>query len=226
MHSFYLFLTSSASTRSLSFLFFIVPMVGQNFPLIFPIFLKRSLVFPLLLFSSISLHYSLKKAFLSLSTILWNFEFSWVCLSLSLLFLLLIFLQLFVRPPQITTLPSWFSFSLWWFCSLPPLQYYWHLSLVLLAHYWSEEVKWSEVTQLCLTLCDPVDCSLPGSSIHGILQARILEWVAISFSRGSSRPRDQTWVSHIGGRCFNLWATTLLTRPNSLNLFVTSTAYS
>ena len=46
------------------------------------------------------------------------------------------------------------------------------------------------VTQLCLTLCNPMDCSPPGSSVHGILQARILEWVAISFSRGSSRPRD------------------------------------
>ena len=46
--------------------------------------------------------------------------------------------------------------------------------------------KESEVTQLCPTLCDPMDCSPPGSSIHGILQARILEWVAISFSRGSS----------------------------------------
>ena len=46
------------------------------------------------------------------------------------------------------------------------------------------------VTQLCLTLCDPMDCSLPGSFVHGILQARILEWVAISFSRGSSQPRD------------------------------------
>ena len=43
--------------------------------------------------------------------------------------------------------------------------------------------------QLCLTLCDPTDCSLPGSTVHGILQARILEWVAISFSRGSSQPR-------------------------------------
>ena len=48
------------------------------------------------------------------------------------------------------------------------------------------ERKESEVTQSCLTLCDPVVCSLPGSSVHGILQARILEWVAISFSRGSS----------------------------------------
>ena len=65
----------------------------------------------------------------------------------------------------------------------------------------------SEVAQSCPTLCNPVDCSLPGSSVHGILQARILEWVAISFSRGSSRPRDQTQVSHIGGGRFNLWAT-------------------
>ena len=65
----------------------------------------------------------------------------------------------------------------------------------------------SEVAQSCPTLCDPVDCSLPGFSIHGILQARILEWVTISFSRGSSRPGDRTWVSHIVGRHFNLWAT-------------------
>ena len=50
-------------------------------------------------------------------------------------------------------------------------------------------------------------CSLPGFSVHGILQARILEWVTISFSRASSRPRDRTQVSHIGGRRFNLWAT-------------------
>ena len=53
----------------------------------------------------------------------------------------------------------------------------------------SEEVKQS--CSVLLTLCNLVDCSLPGSSIHGILQARILEWVAISFSRGSSRPRDE-----------------------------------
>ena len=48
----------------------------------------------------------------------------------------------------------------------------------------------SEVAQSCLTLCNPMDCSLPGSSTHGIFQARVLEWVAISFSRGSSQPRD------------------------------------
>ena len=62
-------------------------------------------------------------------------------------------------------------------------------------------VKESErVTELCLTLCDPMDCSPPGSSVHGILQARILEWVAIPFSRGSSGPRDRTQVSYITGR--------------------------
>ena len=68
-------------------------------------------------------------------------------------------------------------------------------------------MKWSKVAQSCPTLCNPVDCSLPGSSVHGILQARILEWVAISFSRGSSRPRGQTQVFSIAGRHFNLWAT-------------------
>ena len=51
------------------------------------------------------------------------------------------------------------------------------------------------IAQLCLTLCDPIDCSPPGSSVHGSLQARILESVAISFSRGSSRPKDRTCVS-------------------------------
>ena len=53
----------------------------------------------------------------------------------------------------------------------------------------------SEVAQSCPTLCDPVDCGPPGSSIHGIFQARILEWVAISFSRGSSQPKERTQVS-------------------------------
>ena len=63
------------------------------------------------------------------------------------------------------------------------------------------------VAQLCPTFCDPMDYSLPGSSVRGILQARILEWVAIPYSRGSSRPRDQTWVSGIAGKIFTVWAT-------------------
>ena len=62
----------------------------------------------------------------------------------------------------------------------------------------------SEVAQLCLTLCDPMDCSLSGSSIHGIFQANELEWIAISFSRGSSRPRNRTQVSCIAGRRFTV----------------------
>ena len=66
--------------------------------------------------------------------------------------------------------------------------------------------KWSEVAWSCLTLCDPMDCSLSGSSVHGILQARILEWVAISFSRGSSWPRDRTWVSSTANRLSIIWA--------------------
>ena len=70
-----------------------------------------------------------------------------------------------------------------------------------------KRLQWGEVAQSCPTLCDPMDCNLLGFSIHGILQARILEWIAISFSRGSSRPRDRTLVSRIGGRRFNLWAT-------------------
>ena len=60
-------------------------------------------------------------------------------------------------------------------------------------------------------LCDPMDCSLPGSSVHGILQARILEWVAISFSRGPSRPRDWTRVSYVS--CTGRW------------VFITSTTW-
>ena len=60
------------------------------------------------------------------------------------------------------------------------------------------------VTHSVASDCDPMDCSPPGSSVHGILQARTLEWVAISFSKGSSRPRDQTQVSCIAGGCFTV----------------------
>ena len=63
------------------------------------------------------------------------------------------------------------------------------------------------VSQSCLTLCDPTVCSPLGSSVHGILQSRILEWVAIHFSRGSSQPREWTQVSLIAGRFFTVWVT-------------------
>ena len=62
----------------------------------------------------------------------------------------------------------------------------------------------SEVAQSCLTLCDPANYSLPGSSVHGIFQARVLEWVDVSFSRGSSQPRDQIQVFCIAGRIFTI----------------------
>ena len=65
----------------------------------------------------------------------------------------------------------------------------------------------SEVAQSCPTLCDPMDCNPPGSSIHGISQAWILEWATIPFARGSSEPRDWTWVSCTADRCFTIWAT-------------------
>ena len=73
------------------------------------------------------------------------------------------------------------------------------------------------------TLCDPVDCSLPGSSIYGILQARVLEWVAISCYRGFSQLRDRTLVSCIAGRHFTLWATreallNIKVKPKATNL--------
>ena len=61
--------------------------------------------------------------------------------------------------------------------------YTWNFNLII-------DTKESEVAQSCPTLCDPMDCSLPGSSVHGIFKVRVLEWGAVSFSRGSSQPRD------------------------------------
>ena len=78
LYSCHLFLISSASVMSIPFLSFIVPIFAWNVSLVSLIFLKRSLVFPILLFSSISLHWSLRKAFLSLFVILWNSAFKWV----------------------------------------------------------------------------------------------------------------------------------------------------
>ena len=69
----------------------------------------------------------------------------------------------------------------------------------------------SEVAHLCLTLCDLMDCSLSGFSVHGIFQARVPEWFAFSFSRGSSRPRDQTQISCIVGRHFTLLSMLIIT---------------
>ena len=86
VYSCHLYLVSSASVRSLPFLSFIEPIFAWNVPLVSLIFLKTSLVFPILLFSSLSLHWSLRKAFLSLLTILWNSAFKWEYLSFSFAF--------------------------------------------------------------------------------------------------------------------------------------------
>ena len=82
MYSSHLFLISPVSARSLLFLSFIMPTFGQNVPLISSIFLTRSLVFPLLLFSSSFIHFSLKNSFFSLHAVLWKYVFSWIHLSL------------------------------------------------------------------------------------------------------------------------------------------------
>ena len=68
----------------------------------------------------------------------------------------------------------------------------------------SEKESESKLAQSCPTLLDPMDCSLPRSSVHGIFQARVLEWVAISFSRGSPQPRNRTQASHIVRRHFTI----------------------
>ena len=71
-----------------------------------------------------------------------------------------------------------------------------HFTLVIL------DIRPGPGAQSCPTLCNPMDWSLPGSSVHGTLQARIMEWVAITFSRVSSQPRDQTQLSCIASRWF------------------------
>ena len=96
VYSCHLFLISSPSVRSIPFLSLMEPIFAWNVPLVSLIFLKRSLVFPILLFSSVSLHWSLRKAFLSLLAILWNSAFKWVYLSFfPLLFTSLLFTAIY-----------------------------------------------------------------------------------------------------------------------------------
>ena len=115
-------LIASASVKSIPFLSFIVLIFAWNVPLVSWIFLKRSLVFPILLFSSISLHWSLRKAFSSLLDILWNSAFKWVYLSFSPLSFSSLSSQICVRSPQTTILHFCMSFSWGWSWSLPPVQ--------------------------------------------------------------------------------------------------------
>ena len=132
--------TSSASVGSLLFLSFIVPVLAQNVPLISPIFLKWSLFFPSLLFSFISC-ISNRSSYLSLlfCGTLHSVECTFPCLPcLSLLFSS----QLFVKPPQATTLPSFISLSWGRFWSLSPVRCYEHLSIVLQALRIPDLIPW------------------------------------------------------------------------------------
>ena len=106
------------------------------------IFLMRSLVFPILLFSSISLHWPPRKAFLTFLAILWNSAFKWVYLSFSLLF----FSQLFVRPPQIAILLFCISFSWRWFWLLPSVQCYESPSIIVQAICLSDLIPWTHLS--------------------------------------------------------------------------------
>ena len=126
-----------------------------------------------------------------------------------------------VQNPRFSDMQAWLmSFSPTPHCfSWQEELWPWHLALTLKTQYPSlEQVHWLLIqglrvllclylaVQSCLTHCNPMDCSLPGSSVQGILQARILEWVAMPSSRGSSQPRYQTQVSHLAGRFFPLWS--------------------
>ena len=97
--------------------------------------------------------------------------------------------------------PKYWSFSF----SISPSNEY--SGLISFRMNWLDLLAGQESSQSCLTFCNPIDCCLPGTSVHGIFQARVLEWVAISFSRGYFRPRDQTHVFRIADRRFTVWAT-------------------
>ena len=145
VYSCHLFLISSASVRSIPFLSFIVPIFAWNVPLVSLIFLKRFLVFPILLFSSISLHWSLRKVFFFLNLSLLFFgtlHSNGNIFPFLLCLLLLFFSHLFVRPPQTTILPFYISFSWGWFWSLPPVQYHELPSMFLQALSLSDLIPW------------------------------------------------------------------------------------
>ena len=86
-----------------------------------------------------------------------------------------------------------------YFLIISPISISWNTGNIAVL---SLSLEWVLITQACPTLCDPLDCNPPGSSVHGILQARILKWVAFPFSRGSSQPRYWIWVSCVTGRFF------------------------
>ena len=129
-----------------------VTELGQNILLIFPVFPKRSLIFPWLLFSSSYSHCSLKKAVLSLLAVLWNSAFSWIYLSLSPLLFTSLLSSAICKAFSDNRFAFLLFFSLGWFCLLLPVQYDEPPSLVLQAHCWVGLIPWI--------------CSLPPLNIH------------------------------------------------------------
>ena len=119
-----------------------VTELGQNILLIFPVFLKRSLIFPLLLFSSSYSHCSLKKAVLSLLAVLWNSAFSWIYLSLSPLLFTSLLSSAICKAFSDDHFAFLLFFSLGWFCLLLNVQYDEPPSLVLQAHCWVGLIPW------------------------------------------------------------------------------------
>ena len=124
----------------------------------------------------------------------WQCYFStWVYLSLKLGYTDCLIIWIVKIPSLVKVLTVWISYFS--FLLHPSLEYMFFILLQVVL-----------ITQLCPTSCNPVDCSPPGSSVHGILQVRILQWAAIPFSRGSFQLRDWTQVSCITGRFFTIWA--------------------
>jgi len=188
LYSYHFFLIASASVRSIPFLSFTEPFFTWNVPLVSLIFLKRPLVFPILLFSSISLHWSLRKAFLSLLAILWNSAFNGYIFLFLLCLWLLFFSQLFLRPqPQGTD-----NWRLNRYCHQVAPNFSWDLehSVFHLGNWYfnnslikqhaflcvwinctlhtppPSSFHFRLVAQSCPTLCDPMNCSTPGLPVH------------------------------------------------------------
>ena len=116
------------------------------------------------------------------------------CLHMNVILLVWIFSLDYTNPVIFRSRSFIYHFSYFCYIYIPPVFVFISTNLFCLNTFFE--------TCMSPTLCDPMDCSLPGSSVHRIFQARLLEWVAVSFSRGSFLPRDQTCVSCTAGRFF------------------------
>ena len=142
VYSCHLFLISSASVRSIPFLSFIKPIFALHVPFVYLIFLKRSQVFPILLFSSISLHWSLRKAFLSLLGILGNSAVKWIYLSFSPLLFASLLSSALCKSPSDSHFFLFCIFPWGWSWSLSPVQCHEPLFIILQALCLSDLIPW------------------------------------------------------------------------------------